>query len=160
VSEPNGANSDIVTEGTRHDDPEGMTVRRGRIIYSKGPIIRSLEVLTVLTGLLAVGALIYTITALSTRVSLAQFDAAQAKNSAQAAELRALKAQVAARTARAKIVAIQTARYRAAEDNCFLLRGLVFAAATPHTSREARNYIDSTKLRDCHAYALAIEHSP
>jgi hypothetical protein len=111
----------------------------GRPVYSRGPIILTLEIVSVMSGLIAIVALIITLTIFSSRVSQAEFNAKTAKEAS---------------------VLIQEARFRAAEDTCFLLRGLVFAAATSHTAKEAEAYINSTSLRDCYQYGKKIENHP
>jgi hypothetical protein len=51
-------------------------------------------------------------------------------------------------------------RARAAEDTCYLLRGLVLSATPPSESSRAKTYIDSTPLRNCHTYGQKLATHP
>lgn len=53
----------------------------------------------------------------------------------------------------AKTSAIQTSRYDTRLGTCYLLRGLVHAAAPPGRQAIADAYIARTPLRDCRRYA-------
>jgi hypothetical protein len=88
-----------------------------RVVYTKGPIVRSLEMAASLAGLCAIGALVISLTTFA--------------HSVHKADLKATAATDRANTALAKQQAVQQSRFEAATDTCRTLRQLIDAAYKP-----------------------------
>lgn len=143
---------DVTTEGTREGDEPGTVVVRGRVVYSRGPLIHGLIAFTVVVGLAAVAALAFSLSVFSDQLG----------------------------TQRQQIETIQTARERSAFDGCRIdqavilrsaangrprypvrnlhgdLIGYLYTGSLAKREAKARMFLVQVNLNDCHRYAVLV----
>jgi hypothetical protein len=109
---------------------------RGRAVYTRGPVIVTLEILSAISALCAIAALVISLSAQSSEIDAHH------------------RQQIAADRA------IQVSRQHSARDTCELLRGLVLTSTTPARIAQARAFVARTPLRDCRAYSVRVTRLP
>lgn len=102
-----------------------MAPSKDRVVRSRGPIIRLLEIGIVVTALLAAVALLFAIALFSRQVD----------------------------ANRQRLNFVQQSREASAQDSCQVLRNLVTDAFTPERRVRALRLLDKNGLGDCTVYA-------